>query len=661
MKIVLYTEHNKYIWDPNSLDLNELEKCIINLAQSLSKNHQIWVVGNIIPCELNNVIYKNNEQFKAEIDHVNTIISVNYTNYLYKFQDFNYDNSILWVHDIKWDKSQTQNYQKLLNDPLLKYIICPTYWHKDLWINQFPETKNKVLTIKNGINSQKFINVWPIKKQKQGRIFPDWSPIKIKIPNQFIYISHPKNCLSQVLEDWPQIKQQLPNATLKICTPKEGLKYFEENFSSLILNLENVEFLGTLSQLELYQLMAESHYWYYPSKYDELFYTTALEILGHQVQPITWEWGGLKETLHGFNTKNFDEHINWQLARVYLSHIEWNNIGPKYWIPVLNKINMNLHHFNVITSQIENNQSLYDKSIRLNMPHENHTYNLKKYFSGDDILPDELAKFGVNKHSNWKIENDLDPRWGYEVTDLELGKALSHIDTWVDAYCYDQEITLIFEDTFHQELPVDWEQVNLLLEQGYDLIYLGRNALKPDIEKPIDGIIGWVEPDYSLDSYAYVLSRKGVQILVEEYIDQYKNKIFPIDEFLSITFGMTHRQDILLEYEGKTRLKAAAPTVNFIEQVNTQPPQSDDWQQWCLKYVNPYLLNEQYRSIINEINPNIIKFSIFTPEFYSEINQSKTDIPETYQKILEQFIYPLIITQNITFDSQNNLITLTKN
>jgi glycosyltransferase involved in cell wall biosynthesis len=662
MKIVLYTEHNSPLWSPDSLNLNYTQKCIFYLAKYLAKrSHKIWVVGKVNIGEWDNVKYRTLTQFKSEEIFVDTIISVNYTNYTIKFSDFKYNNSVLWIHDINWNKK----YKQLLSNPTLKHIICLTYWHKDKWTSQFPETTNKTLVIKNGIEYKSFTNIWPTSLLIKGRVFPDWVNVPRKIPNQFIYTSHPQNCLAKVLEDWPSIKSQLPNAILKICTPKEGLKYFEENFSSLILNLEDVEFLGILSQSELYQLMAQSHYWYYPSKYDEPFCITALEMLGHKVQPITSEWGGLKETLHGFNTKNFNEYLDWSFVKLYLFHIEWNALVQSQWIPVLNKINMNLHYFTVVTSQIENNQPLYDKSIHFSMPHENHTYNLKKHFSGNDILPEELAKFGVNKHPNWQIENTDNPKWDHSVTDLELGKALSHVDTWVDAYCYDQEITLVLEDTFHSQLLVDWEKVNLLIENGYDLIYLGRTPLKPELESEIPEIKGWVEPDYSYGSHAYILSRKGVQILVEEYIDQYKSKIFDIEEFLSITFGMTYRQDILAEYEGKTRLKAAAPIINFIESVTPQSfiesTQSNDWQQWCLKYINPYLLNEQHRLTINEVNPNILELSIFTPEFYNEINQHKTDMLDTYQKVLEQFVYPLLLTQNIIFDSYTNSITFNKN
>ena len=122
-----------------------------------------------------------------------------------------------------------------------------------------------------------------------------------------------------------------------------------------------------------------------------------------------------------------------------------------------------------------------------------------------------------------------------------MRSGVSHVDAWVDSYRRGLETTLILEEDFYEDTPVDWAQVEELLNRGYDLIYLGRNALEASLEKPIEGLDGWVEPDYTYNSHAYILSKRGVQILVEEYMEQYKSEMFAFDEFLSITFGMTHR------------------------------------------------------------------------------------------------------------------------
>jgi len=270
----------------------------------------------------------------------------------------------------------------------------------------------------------------------------------------------------------------------------------------------------------------------------------------------------------------------------------------------------------------------------------------------------------------------------------ELGCGLSHVDAWVDAYREGLENILILEEDFYEERPVDWKQIEQLIDKGYDLIYLGRNALEAYLEKPIEGIEGWVEPDYTYNSHAYILSKRGIQILVEEYMEQYKNEMFAFDEFLSITFGMTHRQDILGEYFGKTRLRAAAPIEDYYtqkdspgltfyiaeeEKKNLLPKlielhtikllDDSDWEQWCKEYINSSLLKGQFRLMVDEIAPNVIEFPLFTEKFCTEVvnlaetkewvTDRHTFYPTTdqtmeslglqriYQRVLEQFVYPI--------------------
>jgi glycosyltransferase involved in cell wall biosynthesis/GR25 family glycosyltransferase involved in LPS biosynthesis len=684
MKIVLYAGYQSRPFNPDTLDeigLGGTEQCIIYLAYylTLQPNTEVYVVGEVISGDYDNVKYRTTQEFKQEVKSVDTIIAASYIHYLKEFEDIEFKNSIFWVHNTDyytwWNGQDIKNHRELLTHPKLSTIICLTNWHKYKFVEQFPETFDRIEVIGNGIDRGHFVNVWPKLEMVNGKVFSNnFQYVHLKNSNQYVYTSHCERGLAKLLEDWPDIKQFNPNAILKISTPEYGLEYYNLYFKELVDNLEDVEFLGTLSRPQLYKLMAESSYWYYPSEYEETFCITALEMLGHKVQPITWEWGGLKETLHGFNTRHENEKINWNLVKDYLHYNTWKYIVKRKWFPLLNRLNMDLDYFYCLTLQANNNQPLYDKCNSVTMPKPYGYWN-KQGFDGRTMTPEDLAKFGVKKHPRWKTDIDNN-WWNREVTDGEVGCALSHVDTWVDAYARDMEITMILEEDFKQDIEVPWTQVNQLLEMGYDLIYLGRNALKADIEQPIKGVLGWVEPDYTYNSHAYILSRRGVQILVEEYIDQYKSEIFALDEFLSITFGMTHRQDILLEYEGKTRLRAAAPTINFFEQENSQgisnfnAPQPEilqasNWEEWCDKYINPHMRKGQYRLMVDEIGPNVIEFPLFTEKFCNEIielaEQHKwvtdrhffyptTDqtmeslgMQDIYQRVLEQFVYPIWI------------------
>ena len=684
MKIVLYAGYQSRPFNPDTLDeigLGGTEQCIIYLAYylSLRPTNEVYVVGEVISGDYDGVKYRTTQEFKQEVDSVDTIIAASYIHYLKEFEDIKFKTSFFWVHNTDyytwWNNEELPNHRELLLDSRITNIICLTNWHKHKFTQQFPETHNKIKVIGNGIDIGHFVDVWPKLETTEGRTFSNNSVYyQIKNPNQYIYTSHCERGLAKVLEDWPLIKQNNPNAILKISTPEYGLEYYNLYFKELVDSLEGTQFLGTLSRPQLYRLMAESSYWYYPSNYEETFCITALEMLGHKVQPITWEWGGLKETLHGFNSSHENEKINWSLVKSYLHYNTWNYITQHKWLPLLIESNMNLDYVYCLTLQPEDNQQLYDKCNALKLP-KAHGYWPKQGFDGRTMTLEDLAKFGVNKHPKWKIDIN-NGWWNRNVTDGEVGCALSHVDTWVDSYARDLEVTMVLEEDFKQVIDVPWAQVNQLIEMGYDLIYLGRNALKADLEQPIKGVLGWVEPDYSYNSHAYILSRKGVQILVEEYIDQYKNEIFALDEFLSITFGMTHRQDILLEYGGKTRLKAAAPTINFFEQENSKglsnynaslPEilQADDWGKWCDKYVNPHIRKGQFKLMVDEIGPNVIEFPLFTEKFCKEIielaeqNTWVTDrhkfYPTTdqtmeslgmqpiYQRVLQEFVYPIWI------------------
>ena len=92
---------------------------------------------------------------------------------------------------------------------------------------------------------------------------------------------------------------------------------------------------------------------------------------------------------------------------------------------------------------------------------------------------------------------------------------------------------------------------------------------------------------------------------------------------------------------------------------------ASNWNVWCQKYINPYILKGQYQLMTDEIGPNIIEFPLFTEEFCKEIialaeaNTWVTDrhyfhpttdqtmeslgMQEIYQKVLEEFVYPIWI------------------
>jgi len=445
--------------------------------------------------------------------------------------------------------------------------------------------------------------------------------------------------------------------------------------------LDDVEFLGTLGRKEYIELLKSSEYWYYPSNYEETFCITALEMLACMVKPVTYEAAGLKETLHGFNLENFDDEIDLDAANYWAWRNRWSVVTEK-WLKLIKKDTM--IDFVYVTTIENNHDYVAEKTNQLNIPND-WKYWVKDGFNAKDFTPSFFTKNNIKKNPLWKIDHSVD-WYTREVTDGEVGCALSHIDIWQDTYNDAREATLILEDDFKLEYQVPWNEVYELLDKGYDLIYLGRYKVNPEQEeKDIKFNHMWVEPKYSYNTHAYVLSRRGAKILVENWVPLFKQNLFALDEFFSVVLGHTNRSDIAHQFADLPKLRAAAPKLNFIVQEsnrnsteiniveetqimsvsNLEILDASDWDAWCQKYINPYLLKGQHQLMTDEIGPNIIEFPLFTEKFCKEIialaeaNTWVTDrhyfypttdqtmeslgMQEIYQKVLEQFVYPIWI------------------
>jgi len=718
MKIVLYTGYQANAWSPDSFydtGLGGTEQSVYSLALTLSQlAYDVYVVGEVIEGDFGHpdipittpqhkVKYRTTENFKKEIGFkkIDWIIATSYIHYLKEFEDLNFKNSIFWVHNTDfypWWNGETlpNNGRDLLLHEKLNYIICLTKWHRDKFLSQFPEAKDKIQIIGNGLNTDllffsnknKTNQSLDVKPSIEGGLkeFENPRPLQSyfeKIPYQFVYTSHAERGLSKVLEDWPSIKEKFPLASLKIATPEYGLEYFEENFLSLLDNLEDVEFLGTLGRQEYIELLKSSEYWYYPSEYEETFCITALEMLACMVKPVTYEAAGLKETLHGFNCQDFDDEIDLDAANYYAWRNRWYNVVKKWEKLIKTEVMID---FAYITTIEDNHDHINNKLQDIKIPNE-WKFWIKEGFDAKNFTPQTYSQYNVKKNPLWKIDHSTD-WYSREVTDGEVGCALSHIDIWIDTYADEREATLILEDDFKVDHPVPWNDVYKLIDEGFDIVYLGRYQVNTDIkEKELQNHPMWVAAEYSYNTHAYVLSKKGAQILVENWIDIYKQNIFALDEFFGIISGKSARTDILNQFKGLPKLRIAAPKINFITQesnrfsteINTvdynevipikdminpnEIKDASDWDAWCKKYINPFTLKGQYKLMTDEIGPNVIEFPLFTEKFCKEIialaesgnwvtdrhkfypttdqTMESLGMQEIYDRVIKEFVVPI--------------------
>ena len=242
-------------------------------------------------------------------------------------------------------------------------------------------------------------------------------------------------------------------------------------------------------------------------------------------------------------------------------------------------------------------------------------------------------------------------------------------------------IALILEDDFATVKPFNNP---VIPEVEYDIAFLGRYALFLGNELLVAH--NWVEALSSYNTHAYVIKRNAVRTLLNEY--NFKQNLIAPDEFLTATFTKHRREDIAKLFPPK--LKAIAPTVNFIEQnrphseSNTEPVGANmnlmkennqpyfeilddsDWELWKSKYLNHTLSKGEYDLMIDDIGNNIYEFPLFTDKFCKEavalaetLDKWTLDrhefyptndvlLPEIglnkiYSRVLQEVVYPICI------------------
>lgn len=141
----------------------------------------------------------------------------------------------------------------------------------------------------------------------------------------------------------------------------------------------------------------------------------------------------------------------------------------------------------------------------------------------------------------WQIRSD-NPWWNRPLKYGEVGCTLAHLACWRHAaQSGDEPFILILEDdailapSFLDDLLTGLRGSGG--RHGFDLLYLGRDQLEPD--RPIQS--GLVSPGYSHCSFAYLLTRQALPVLLATQLDQ---AVVPVDEFLPALYLDHPRADL---------------------------------------------------------------------------------------------------------------------
>lgn len=314
------------------------ETAVANLAKCFPTDFEIYIGGYVGEEKIDNLTFLNLDNLRDLVQKIpfHTIIVSRYIGFYEMFPETSFYQSYIWAHDTRlMSYGCNENTDTILTiwNSKINSCICQTEWHKKLYIEIYPQLKDKIITINNGIILDKFINS------------------QMKVSNRFVYSSCSERGLERLLELWPQIINLLPNAELCIASYNK----FPHNDLEIKLNItinkyDNIKHLGCLNKNDLYQLMSTAEFWLYPLSVPvETSCITSMEMLMSEVICLYYPIAGLVDTIgdYGIQINKGDEIKALQSltinkkneirkrGKIYALSCSWEN-RAKCWTKQLN-------------------------------------------------------------------------------------------------------------------------------------------------------------------------------------------------------------------------------------------------------------------------------------------------------------------------------------
>ena len=194
--------------------------------------------------------------------------------------------------------------------PKIKKIFCLTEWHKNHFLQSFPQFSDRTFSLNYGIDFKNFTSSTIMKK-----------------PFSFIYSSFANRGLLVILKMWDKIIDKYPSATLNIFTdmsnkwvntyyPEEiqEIRELLDKYSSSQSGSPSIKNHGWVNKQKLASYWKQSQVWFYPCTFKETFCLTALEAAITKTMVITNDLAGLQETVgnRGIVITGDSTTVEWQ-------------------------------------------------------------------------------------------------------------------------------------------------------------------------------------------------------------------------------------------------------------------------------------------------------------------------------------------------------------
>lgn len=512
--ILLYSGYAPFKWNYTFSLNNALggsETAIASLTENFPKDYTIYVTGDVEEEKGDNVIYihLNNLKNLIKTTPFHSIIISRYLNFYELYRNFSAYQTFIWAHDITLYAYGTDlSVESILSKWSSKITgcVCQTEWHKKLFLSSFPQLKDKISIINNGINANMFSNI----KAK-------------KITNRFIYTSCSERGLYKLTQLWSNILEHLPDAELVISSYNNFPKSDEDNKIQEIINkTPSIKHMGKLNRSELYKLMSSAEYWLYPSYFQETSCITSLELLVSEVICLYYPVAGLVNTVGNYGIQISEgNELEMLLSLSNKRKIDLKKKGKEY----------------ALSCSWQNRATEWSELLKLNSSFEYKIkiINLKSRIDRKNNIIEQLSKNGVINYEFFeavngkKIENYEKIQTLFEGNDFNykkgvIGCTLSHIHLWNELINdNNSKYYVILEDDI--ELCNNFKQhldyvCKLFDEQNLHHLALGEydsNKQFPDITSNIIIHTKDLYKDGHI-TFAYIISKPAI-IKAFEYIN----------------------------------------------------------------------------------------------------------------------------------------------
>jgi GR25 family glycosyltransferase involved in LPS biosynthesis/glycosyltransferase involved in cell wall biosynthesis len=474
-KILFYVGYSDLEWNKTvslTTPMGGSEKALSYLIEKFPKNYDIYVCGDVIEEEYDNIHFVNLSKIKniVEENEFHTVILSRYIEFIVNYT-FKCYKLYIWAHDtcIRSLSEKNNDANEIIKCCIDKIdgCICLTEWHKEYFSKQYTVFENKIFIINNGIELSHFPKP------------------QTKIKNTFVYTSRSERGLQRVLELWESISKNITDAHLSISSynvfPDPNNKY-DFILEHEIKKYSNVDHLGKLNEKELYDLMNKSEFWIYPTNFLETSCITAMEMLKSRVICLYYPIGGLVYTINGNGIQLIrDEEVN-QIINLtedekqtiiekgerYANTCSWEN-RYKEWDTQLFRLDTNnkIKVINLLRRTDRRNSSV-ENFKRANITN----YEFIEAIDGKALTPN-YELMSLFKENNFRNRRGV------------IGCALTHYNLWKKLLESDFEYFIIMEDdftiveSFKQEIEkIDFEK--------YDILFMGYHMFSKTLEKVKD-------------------------------------------------------------------------------------------------------------------------------------------------------------------------------